>query len=360
MLQTTKKRLLPLFLLFLLAVMPLTAQKAAADSPDALTKGRASLDADVRLIPGGDVFGVRVFMPGVMVASLCDVKSKDGIFRPAEEGGILKKDMITHVNGCEIHHAKQLTDMVEKSNGDTLALTVQRKGETLTLSLTPVLASENGRYRLGLIVRDRTAGIGTVTFVNPQTGEFGGLGHGICDPETGEVVPLARGSVTDVHLVGISRGASGAPGELRGVLGHSRRGALTVNSASGVFGVLTDLPQNADKEALPIARANQVKEGKAHILCTLSDGEKCRYEIEITKINEKNKDSKCFSLRVKDPALIEKTGGIVQGMSGSPIIQNGRLVGAVTHVTVNDPTAGYGIFIENMLAAMPMPLKKVA
>ncbi len=357
MLQKTKLRFFSLFLLFAMALVPLTAQRTAAETPDARTKGDVR---DVRLIPGGDVFGARVFMPGVMVASLCEVNTEGGSVRPAESGGIQKRDLITHVDGREIRHAKQLTDMVEKSLGKSLSLTVERKGETLTLSLTPALCAENGRYRLGVIVRDRTAGIGTVTFIDPKDGSFGGLGHGICDPETGEVIPLSRGNVTDVHLLGITRGESGAPGELRGVLGMRRRGALTVNSASGVFGVLTDLPQNAEKEALPIARASQVKVGKAHILCTLSDGEKCRYEIEITKINEKNKDSKCFSIRVTDPALIEKTGGIVQGMSGSPIIQNGRLIGAVTHVTVNDPTAGYGIFIENMLAAMPMPLKKAA
>lgn len=359
MLNQIKKRLLPFFLLFVMALMPVTAHKAAADTPDAFTKGEARTSA-MRLIPGGDVFGVRVFMPGVMVAGLCDVKDKNASHRPAEEGGIQKRDLITHANGCEIRHVKQLTDIVEASGGQPIALTVQRKEETLTLSVTPVLSLENSRYRLGVIVRDRTAGIGTVTFIDPNTGAFGGLGHGICDPETGEVVPLSRGNVTDVHLVGITRGESGAPGELRGVLGHRRRGALTVNSQSGVFGILTDVASDAKSSALPIARADQVKTGKAEILCTLADGQKDRYTIEITKIYEKNKDSKCFSIRVTDPLLIEKTGGIVQGMSGSPIIQNGKLVGAVTHVLINDPTTGYGIFIENMLNAAQMPMAKAS
>ena len=163
-----------------------------------------------------------------------------------------------------------------------------------------------------------------------------------------------------MHLLGITKGASGAPGELRGILGYARRGILTVNAHTGVFGFLTDLPKADEKDAIPIATAAEVKIGKAEIICTLSDGQKSRYAIEITKINEKNKDSKCFSIRVTDPSLIEKTGGIVQGMSGSPIIQNGKLVGAVTHVTVNDPTTGYGIFIENMLNAAQMPMQKAA
>lgn len=359
MLKKIGTRLLCLSLLLLVAVMPFTAQKTFADEPDVLSHrvGQGDALSEMRLCPGGDVFGVRMFMPGVMVVGLCEVVQGDLHTKPAQEGGVALKDIITHINGQEVRHTKQVTDFIERSEGKPLSFTVNRKGETLTLSLTPVLSSENNRYRLGILVRDRTAGIGTVTFIDPKTGAFGGLGHGICDPDTGEVIPLSRGTVTDVHLLGIARGSSGTPGEIRGVLGHCKRGVLTVNSHAGVFGILTDLSSDLQKEALPLARAAEVKVGKAEILCTLADGKKDRYTIEITKIHEKNKDAKCFSIRVTDPALLEITGGIVQGMSGSPIIQNGKLIGAVTHVTVADPTCGYGIFIENMLANMPAEMK---
>ena len=227
-------------------------------------------------------------------------------------------------------------------------MTVERCGVKKTLTLTPERA-DDGSYRLGITVRDGTAGIGTVTFIDPATGAFGGLGHGICDAESGEVIPMRDGAVTEVTLGGVKRGEVGKPGELHGVLRSRTTGVLYTNSDCGVFGHFDTLPTG--KEALPIATRDEVKAGAATILSTVHGGEPCSYEVTIGDIDYQSDGTKSFTVKVTDPALIAMTGGIVRGMSGSPIIQNGKLVGAVTHVMVADPTEGYGIFIENMLNA---------
>lgn len=352
MIKKIGNRLLCLSLLMAAISLPFISLKVFADAPDVATVKQEKKDAfsDMRLCPGGDVFGIRMFMPGVMVVNLGEVVHDGKHAKPAEEGGIAKGDLITRIDGKEIHHVGDLTNAVKDSDGKPLSLTLKRQGKEFTLTVTPALSESDGNYHLGVWVRDRTAGIGTITFIDAKTGLFGGLGHGICDPDTGEVMPLERGLVTDVSIQGIEKGAAGAPGELRGALGLKKRGALTVNSETGVFGVLSDLPKDLEKQALPPARASEIKIGAAEIYCTLENGQKKQYQIEITKIHPANRETKCFSIRVTDKALLEATGGIVQGMSGSPIIQNGKLIGAVTHVFVNDPTRGYGIFIENMLA----------
>ena len=191
----------------------------------------------------------------------------------------------------------------------------------------------------------------------PETNFFGGLGHGICDGETGAVIPMERGTVTDVTINGVVKGVAGAPGELRGSFKNNKTGSLLENTSCGVFGIFTALPENHG-ELLPIALKNEVKSGDAYIICTLDSGNPQKYTVKITDINHDASGSKCFSIKITDSRLLSKTGGIVQGMSGSPIIQNGKLVGAVTHVMVNDPTTGYGIFIENMLNAAKMPMAR--
>ena len=217
------------------------------------------------------------------------------------------------------------------------------------MQLTPVYSKESEKYKLGIWVRDNTAGIGTLTFIKSDDGMFGGLGHGIYDIDTGELLPLSRGIVTDVSVTGIIKGSAGKPGEIRGYLKQNKTGALITNCDCGVFGVFTPSPEISKEKLLPIAFRSEVKCGPATIRCTLDEGGIKEYGIEILNINHDSQGTKCFTVHVTDSALLEKTGGIVQGMSGSPIIQDGKLVGAVTHVMVNDPTTGYGIFIENML-----------
>ena len=319
---------------------------------------------------GGMPFGVKFYTEGILVVGFCDVdvNSTGGGTRnlnPARDAGLKMKDVIVKVNGETPLCAATLTKAVEESGGKPITLTVKRCNSTaskrqgsqppktteLTVTVTPVKSVSENRYKTGLWVRDSGAGIGTVTFIMPDTGAFGGLGHGICDGDTGELIPMQRGQVTDVTVSGIDKGEAGDPGAIKGYFAPGKTGSLLKNTECGVYGVFAARP-SAEAKRLPIGRRSELREGDATLLCTLDNGQVGEYAIRITSIDHAATGSKCFTLTVTDPALIEKTGGIVQGMSGSPIIQNGKLVGAVTHVLINDPTKGYGIFIENMLGEM--------
>jgi len=300
------------------------------------------------LYVGGFPFGVRFKSDGVMVVGFSSEKTKEA--NPAYSVGIRPADVIKSVDGKEIHGIGELTDALGKCGGKALTLGMERGGKNFSVKLTPYRSCD-GKYKTGLTVRDSGAGIGTVTYVIPETNFFGGLGHGICDGETGAVIPMERGTVTDVTINGVVKGVSGAPGELRGSFKSAKTGALLENTSCGVFGMFTGLPEGHG-ELLPIALKNEVKSGDAYIMCTLDGTGPQKYSIKISDIDRTADGNKCFSVKITDKRLIEKTGGIVQGMSGSPIIQNGKLVGAVTHVLINDPTTGYGIFIENMLSQM--------
>lgn len=308
---------------------------------------------DIRLIPGGMPFGIRMQTEGVLVTGTSEVAGTGK--NPAYDAGIRALDLITRIGNKRITSVSDVTEAVEKSGGNPLEFSVTREQSELKFIVTPVLSPEDGKYRTGLWIKDGTSGIGTVTYIVPDTFAFGGLGHGVCDTSTGVLLPLTRGSVIEVTVTGAVRGVSGTPGELKGFLGAKKTGTLLSNTFCGVFGAFTGLPDGAG-EAIPIAMENEVICGKAEILSTVcSETGIRRYGIEISEIRHGSED-KSFVVRVTDPDLISQTGGIVQGMSGSPILQNGKLVGAVTHVMVNDPTRGYGIFIGNMLSAMPEPL----
>ena len=227
------------------------------------------------------------------------------------------------------------------------------------MTLTVIPKCEDGEYKLGVTLKRAACGIGTVSFIDPETGAFGGLGHGVCDADNGGLVELSAGEVTGVILGGVTRGEIGKPGELSGVLGKKPIGNIYTNSECGVFGTL----ENFDTEgrtALPVAKKKELKCGEAEIISTVKGGKKTSYKIEITEIDTSSTGSKSFKIKVTDPMLIALTGGIVRGMSGSPIIQDGKLVGAVTHVLVANPTEGYGIFIENMLSAAENTVPKAA
>ena len=206
-------------------------------------------------------------------------------------------------------------------------------------------------YRLGVVLKDGAAGIGTITYIDPETGDFGGLGHGICDTDTGEVINFTEGQITGVILSGVKKGEEGKPGELSGLLTDKVKGVLYSNTECGVFGKLDSIPEGLSSTAIEIAHRDDVHSGEATILSTVKVGSVKEYKIEISDINKGSTGTKSFKIKVTDPALIAITGGVVRGMSGSPIIQDGKLVGAVTHVMVANPTEGYGIFIENMLSA---------
>ena len=282
------------------------------------------------LIPSGDLFGLRLKTDGVIVV---------GVEHP-ENGILTQGDILLALNGERLTSAE---DLKEKLLGKAeVTLTILRAGKTEEKHLTVT----NGT--LGITVRDSALGIGTVTYIDPATSRFGGLGHGITEGAGGTLLPIACGDVTDVTLGGVTRGAQGKPGELCGVLRHNDKGDVLCNDHCGVFGTV-DTPGVG--EAIPIAYRDEIHEGEATMLCTVRQGKTLSYSIKIRDIDRTSQSNKSFLVEVTDPALLAITGGIVRGMSGSPIIQNGKLVGAVTHVLINDPTTGYGIFIENMLNA---------
>lgn len=349
----------------------ITASAASAGSA-------SSQSTPDRVFVGGMPFGVKFYTEGILVVGFCDVDVTAGNsgtrnVNPAKSAGLKMRDVITAVNGQTPAGAASLTKAVEESGGRPVTLTVKRytaarnntKANTprpssqLTVTVTPAYSASENRYKTGLWVRDSGAGIGTVTFILPDSNAFAGLGHGICDGDTGDLIPMHKGQVTDVTVSGVDKGKPGAPGAIKGYFAPGKTGSLLGNTECGVYGIFATLPPSAT-EKLPVGRRQDVTEGNATILCTLDNGKVGRYKVKITSVDYAATGSKCFTISVTDPALIEKTGGIVQGMSGSPIIQNGKLVGAVTHVLINDPTSGYGIFIENMLNAANIPMAKAS
>ena len=301
------------------------------------------------VIPGGMPFGVKYYAEGAIVIGVCDVETTTGLISPARDAGLVKGDVITHACGSKIRTLEELLKLVEGCGGQKIEIGYTRNGTASKLNLAPARDRNTGKYRMGVWVRDSTAGIGTVTYIEKDTLQFGGLGHGINDASTGMLMPFGSGTVVEVTIDDIKKGMKNAPGELKGTFLQRELGALSRNTEAGVFGTLEYLPE-AGTKTIPVGSAADVKTGKATVRSCASSTVK-DYEIEIEEIYTPAGKTKNFLIHVTDPQLLALTGGIVQGMSGSPIIQNGKLIGAVTHVLVNDPTRGYGIFIENMLDA---------
>ena len=354
------KRSTQVFAALLTVLFIFSSSAFTASAQTTFQQTSANPKSEVELYPGGMPFGVKFITEGVLVVGFCDVKTQNSSANPSIDAGIKMGDIILKVNEKTLSTASELANMVEQSEGHSLSLLCSRNGKEYTTRLSPVYSGEDGRYKSGVCVRDSGAGIGTVTFIVPESNEFAGLGHGICDASTGELIPMQRGSVVSVTINGIVKGQPGTPGEVKGYFSSGKTGSLLGNTECGVYGVFATLPNTTPSATIPIGRRNELHEGKAYIRCTLDEGAPCSYEIEIRDIRRDSTSNKCFTVKITDEALISKTGGIVQGMSGSPIIQNGKLVGAVTHVLINDPTTGYGIFIENMLNAAQMPMQKAA
>lgn len=299
------------------------------------------------LIPGGNPFGIKLLMEGVMVVGMGEIKTLEGMECPADDCGLEEGNVILSLDGKKLSSNNDITEIVSKSDGEPLEI-VYTDGKKENVSfLTPVYSLADCSYKAGMWVRDSTAGIGTVTFYEPETGRFGGLGHPVCDSDTGEIIPISSGEAAEVEITSILKGESGQPGELHGCFtSRKTSGVIYANNKYGIFGELfSGLPTSG---GIPMALKQEVKTGKASIYTTIDENGPKEYEVEIQKIDCKNSGTKNMTIRVTDKRLLEKTGGIVQGMSGSPIIQNGKLVGAVTHVFVSDPQKGYGIFAENM------------
>ncbi len=301
-----------------------------------------------QLIPGGMAFGVKFFTEGALVLGTTGVETASGMVTPAKDSGLRAGDIIIRAGGSEFDSANDLISIISGCGGKPIVLVYMRNNIEEKATVTPVRDIENGAYRIGVLVRDSTAGIGTVTFIDPETLDFGGLGHGIYDSQTGTLLPLARGAVVQVDITDVEKSERNSPGALKGDFGRVAIGELWDNCDEGVFGRLTELPDTS-YGPMSIGLREELTEGKAKILTTLSGCEIGEYEIEIEHIYSNSGSTKNFLIRVTDERLLEQTGGIVQGMSGSPIIKDGKLVGAVTHVLIDDPLHGYGICIENMM-----------
>lgn len=312
-----------------------------------LTNAAPVEENTLMLQPGGMCFGVQMKTDGALVVGFSKI---DGAC-PAKDAGIDCRDLIVNINGEKIKSSDDLISSVDRAGNQKIKISVIRNQKELSFDVTPRKAPD-GKYKIGVYVRDSAAGIGTVTFIDTKTGAFGGLGHGIYDIDSEILIPMSKGIVNSVSIKSVRPGKVGIPGELRGSLEPKKIGKLTQNTEFGVFGYLSDKGFSKESE-LPVAKAAQVRVGKAQIICTI-DQAKDTYEVEITEIHN-DRPAKNYVIKITDKRLLEKTGGIVQGMSGSPIIQDGMIVGALTHVLVRDPTAGYGIFIGNMLNKMTDP-----
>lgn len=318
---------------------------------------------DVTVIPEtkvtvcGKPIGVKMVSDGLLVTGFVGFLTEDNVFvTPARDCDIRQGDRIIKVNGSSIKNADDFSEKLCESEGEKIELTVDRQGSIIKITACPCKAADGGVYKLGLWVKDSVAGIGTLTFYSEESGFYGALGHGITDSETGSVFNLGRGMLLNADITGVIKGNPGVPGELRGIFltGDSSTsvGNVLLNNDEGIYGYLSEdaMEKLSGKEML-IGTASMVEEGPVTIICTVDDEGPQEYEAEIVKVSlSKVGSTKGLVIKITDKTLLEKTGGIVQGMSGSPIIQNGRLIGAVTHVMINDPTMGYGVFIESMLA----------
>lgn len=310
---------------------------------------RVSVSERHYVVPGGDIFGLKLYSDGVMVVGMSDVVTENGSQSPAKNAGLQIGDIIVTIGGVKVENSAQTAEIFSKSSGEALALSVLRNNEFFDTVLTPAFSPADNAYKAGIWIRDSAAGIGTVTYYDANSSIFGSLGHAVCDVDTGNIIPILNGEAVKARITGCYKGKSGTAGELCGVFTGGTLGSILINGNSGVYGVI-DTAKLSSRNVVPVATRAEIKTGKAQIISTV-DGQGAKYyDIEITKIYKDSDSLRNMAVKVTDSELIEKTGGIVQGMSGSPIIQNGMLVGAITHVFVNDSLQGYAIFAENMLS----------
>ncbi len=304
-----------------------------------------------KVIPMGNAIGMKLYTDGVLVVGMSEIEGK----KPYENSGIKEGDRIVQIDKNEISNTEQLMEAVNKCNGNEVSVKYIRDEKTITTSITPV-KNGNNQYKIGLWVRDAAAGVGTLTFYEPSSEMFGTLGHGILDIDTSGLIKIANGELVTTNILSITKGKKGEPGEIRGSIESGYTiGSITKNTNFGVFGKLnkTSYINTQKSDEIEVALRDEIKTEDAQIICELENGKKQYYNIKIQKVfTNNNKDNKSMLIKITDEKLLQKTGGIIQGMSGAPIIQNGKFIGAVTHVLVNDPTMGYGVFADIMLKQM--------
>lgn len=307
------------------------------------------------VVPLGNAIGMKLYTKGVLVVGMSQIETDNNEKKkPYENSGIEQGDTILEVNNNAVENTEDLIKEVEKSEGNTINIKYLRNEKTMQTDITPVKSKNT--YKIGLWVRDAAAGVGTLTFFEPNTNLFMALGHGVSDIDTEEIVNIANGELVTANIVSITKGRKGYPGEIRGTIDQGRTiGTIYKNTNFGVYGTVKNknyLEADLTKE-MEVATRSEIKEGKAQIICQLENSNKKKYDIEIEKIyTNNNQNNKSMLIKITDNELLEKTGGIIQGMSGAPIIQEGKFIGAVTNVLVNDPTQGYGVFADIMIKEM--------
>jgi stage IV sporulation protein B len=329
-----------------------------------IKKVNLSVLDDINVIPGGQSIGVQLHTQGVLVVGHHLVKVDDTALSPGEEADIQVGDIILNINGDPIEEMKDVKPFVESAgeDGDSLTVKIKRGKQTMETELKPQLDTDDKEYKIGLYIRDAAAGIGTMTFYDPDSQKYGALGHVISDMDTQKPIEIHNGTIVRSSVNSIEKGNNGIPGEKQARFSSDsdQLGSITKNSPFGIFGKLDETIKNGSyDEPMPVALSHEVEEGPAEIL-TVVEGEKVEaFDIEIvSSVPQKFPATKGMVVQITDPELLKHTGGIVQGMSGSPIIQNGKIVGAVTHVFVNDPTSGYGVHIEWMLNDAGISVRK--
>ena len=305
------------------------------------------------VIPVGNLAGVKLYTNGVLVVGMSEIQGEDNkIYKPYEKTGIEEGDTIIAVNNQTIHSTEDLISCVNKSLGNEVEIDFVRDNEALQCSMTPV-KTQGEEYKLGLWVRDSAAGVGTVTFYEPESKTFAALGHGIVDIDTKQLINISSGEFVTTKILNIQKGEKGEPGRIQGTIDNQPNiGTIYKNTKFGIYGKVDNLlPLNLNNsKEMEVALRDEIHTGKATILATLENGKTQEYDIEIKKIfKENNYDNKSMQIKIVDEDLLEKTGGIIQGMSGSPIIQDGKFIGAVTHVLVNNPQEGYAVFGDIMI-----------
>lgn len=297
--------------------------------------------SNMEIVLGGEAVGIKLLATGVLVM---------GIDR--EDTSLQVGDIVLKVNDKKVESNLELLSYAKSSEGKELNLQVSRKGKIFNTNILPIKDEISDEYKLGLWVKDSSAGVGTITFYEKKSNRFVALGHGVTETKENYILPIDSGGITSTNIYSIKKGIAKIPGELKGAITNDIIGDIKLNTEKGIYGELIDTSFIKYKKGIEILQKNKIKEGEAAIYCTLDDNKVNEYKIEIQKVLLSSEGNKNMIVKITDENLISKTGGIVQGMSGSPIVQDGKLVGAVTHVFLNDPTRGYGVFIENMINDM--------
>lgn len=338
---TKKKLLVSLFCIVVLVISYIAINFSELKAIYVMQNEIIEQTENMQIVLGGEAVGIKLLATGVLVMGI-----------DSNDSNLQVGDIILEVNNNKIETNLELLEYAKKSNGRDLNLKVSRNEKILEIKIKPKLDEISGEYKLGLWVKDSSAGVGTVTFYDKTSGKFASLGHGVTETGENYILPITAGAITKTNIYSIKKGEVKLPGELKGTISTDIIGDIALNTQKGVYGYIYNIKDIKNNEIIEILPKTKIKEKEAYIYCTLDNNKKESYKIQIEKVILNSTGNKNMIIKIIDERLLGKTGGIIQGMSGSPIVQDGKLVGAVTHVFLNDPTKGYGVFIENMVEDM--------